>query len=61
MNAWKERMDTMQNFDKNNREGMVIPISNTVLLPGVMSILRVTKLSEEQLRYLEKDGTANIA
>lgn len=61
MNTWEERMDTMQNFDKNNREGMVIPISNTVLLPGVMSILRVTKLSEEQLRYLEKDGTANIA
>ncbi len=40
---------------------MVIPISNTVLLPGVISILRVTRLSEEQLRYLEKDGNVNIA
>jgi len=61
MKARKERMDTMQNFDKNNREGMVIPISNTVILPGVTSILRVKKLSEEQLRYLEKDGTVKIA
>ncbi len=54
-------MDTMQNLDEIKREGMVIPISNTVLLPGVRSILRVTKLSEEQLRYLEKDGTVKIA
>ncbi|SHI65532.1 endopeptidase La [Parasporobacterium paucivorans] len=51
----------MRNFNENNREGMVIPISNTVLLPGVMSVLRVARLSEEQLRYLEKDGTVNIA
>ncbi|HYE67200.1 MAG TPA: endopeptidase La [Anaerovoracaceae bacterium] len=51
----------MQNFDNNNREGMVIPISNTVLLPGVKSLLRVNKLSEEQLRYLEKDSNTNIA
>ena len=51
----------MQNFDKNNREGMIIPISNIVLLPGVISTLRVAKLSEEQLEYLEKDGIAKIA
>ncbi len=51
----------MQNFDVNNREGLVIPISNTVLLPGVMTMIRVTKLSEKQLSYLEKGGAANIA
>jgi len=51
----------MQNFDVNNREGLVVPISNTVLLPGVTTMLRVTRLSEKQLSYLEKGGTANIA
>ncbi|HWQ79983.1 MAG TPA: endopeptidase La [Anaerovoracaceae bacterium] len=47
--------------DNNNKNGIVIPVSNTVLLPGVVSILRVNKLSGEQLRYLEDEGTANIA
>jgi len=50
----------MMNFDINNKKGMVIPISDIVLLPGVISILRVTKLSEEELSNLEKEDIANI-
>lgn len=51
----------MLNFDDYNKKGIVIPVSNTVLLPGVVSVLRVTKLNEEQLRYLGDDNVANIA
>lgn len=51
----------MINFEENNKKGIVIPVSNTVLLPGVTSVLRVSKLSAEQLLRLEEDDTANIA
>ncbi|HBE76379.1 MAG TPA: endopeptidase La, partial [Firmicutes bacterium] len=51
----------MINFDKSNKEGMVIPISDTVLLPGVISILWVTKLNEEELENLEREDITNIA
>ena len=61
MNGHERRMNIMMNIDKNNKVGMVIPISDTVLLPGVISILRVAKLSEEELRNLEEEDIANIA
>jgi ATP-dependent Lon protease len=61
MNVHKGRMNMMMNFNKSNKEGMVIPISDTVLLPGVISILWVTKLSEEELGNLEKEDITNIA
>ncbi len=61
MNACEGRVNRLMNFDKNNQEGMVIPISDTVLLPGVISILWVTKLSEEELENLEKEDIINIA
>lgn len=51
----------MINSEKNNKEGMVIPISDTVLLPGVISILRISKLSEEELRNLVREDIGNIA
>lgn len=44
-----------------NKKGIVIPISNTVLLPGVVSKLRTSSLSEEQIKALEDENTANIA
>ncbi|MBN7773602.1 endopeptidase La [Clostridium aminobutyricum] len=50
----------MENYI-NNRKGIVIPISNTVLLPGVVSKLRISSLSEEQLTALEDEHTVNIA
>jgi len=48
------------NNDKNNNVGMVIPISDIVLLPGVISIIRLSKLSDEQLGNLEKEDIAKI-
>ena len=51
----------MKDFDKKNKEGMVIPVSDTVLLPGTISVLWVTKLSEDELINLEKEDIANIA
>lgn len=61
MNVCKGRMNIMMNFNENNKEGMVIPISDIVLLPGVISILRVSRLGEEQLRNLLKEDSENIA
>ncbi len=51
----------MINLNENNKEGMVIPISDTVLLPGVSSMLRITGFSEEELRNLEERNIENIA
>lgn len=51
----------MINLNENNKEGMVIPISDAVLLPGVSSILRVTGFSEAELRNLEEVNIENIA
>ncbi len=61
MNVCKGRMNIMMNFNENNKEGMVIPISDIVLLPGVTSILKVSRLGEEQLRNLLKEDGENIA
>lgn len=51
----------MINFDNQYKRGIVIPVSNTVLLPGVVSMFRVTRLSGEQLQYLEEESIRNIA
>ncbi|MBV7272122.1 endopeptidase La [Clostridium sp. PL3] len=51
----------MMSFNENNKEGMVIPISDIVLLPGVTSILKVSRLGEEQIRNLLKEDGENIA
>lgn len=56
-----QKGDTMINFEESNKKGIVIPVSNTVLLPGVTSVLRVSKLSAEQLMRLEEDDFTNIA
>jgi len=61
MNVDKGRMNIMMDFEKNNNEGLVIPISDKVLLPGVISIIRVSKLSQEELENLQKEDIENIA
>ncbi len=65
MNA-SERVNSIMNFgknifEKNDQAGMVIPISDTVLLQGVNSILWVPGLSEEELENLSKEDTTSIA
>ena len=51
----------MTNLDNNNLRGIVIPISNTVLLPGVETMIYLESPDELLLRYLESDSTINIA
>lgn len=47
---------------KNNiKSGRVIPISDTVLLPGVTTIIRLTRLSEAELENMETGDYTNIA
>ena len=48
-------------MNSNNKFGMVIPVSDTVLLPGVTSVLRLTGFDEERLENLERNEAANIA
>ncbi|MGC4020125.1 MAG: endopeptidase La [Muricomes sp.] len=51
----------MMNSENNRRTGIVIPISNIVLLPGAVTKLSVSSLSDEQIKYLEDDNLENIA
>ncbi|MBC8061193.1 MAG: endopeptidase La [Clostridiaceae bacterium] len=51
----------MMNLDKKNKEGMVIPVSDIVLLPGMIYTLRLNKISEEELQNLSKEEQFSIA
>lgn len=51
----------MMNLENSDKIGIVIPISNTVLLPGAVTKLNISKLSEDQMRYLEDEEVINIA
>lgn len=51
----------MMSQDKNRKSGRVIPVSDTVLLPGVTSILNLSRLNEVELENLEKGELTSIA
>ncbi|MDF2984518.1 MAG: lon [Eubacterium sp.] len=51
----------MMSQDNNIKSGRVIPISDTVLLPGVTSILRLPRLNEAELENLKMGDITNIA
>lgn len=51
----------MMSQDKNSKAGRVIPVSDTVLLPGVTSILRLTRLNDAELENMKKGDSTNIA
>ncbi|CUX36635.1 endopeptidase La [Clostridium sp. C105KSO13] len=51
----------MMNLEKAIRSGIVIPISNIVLLPGAVTKIGVSDLSESQMKYLEDETIENIA
>ena len=57
----KERMIIMMNLDKKNKEGMVIPVSDIVLLPGMTYTLKLNNISEEELENLAKEDQFSIA
>ena len=51
----------MMNLDKRNKEGIVIPVANIVLLPGMTYKLKLNKISEEEFRNLENTDEVSIA
>ena len=51
----------MMNIDKKNKEGMVIPVSDIVLLPGMAYTLKLKNISEEELKNLAKKEQFSIA
>ena len=61
MNVIERENVIMMNLDKKNKEGMVIPVSDIVLLPGMLYTLRLNKISEEELQNLAKEEQFSIA
>ena len=57
----KERMIRMMNLNNKNQEGLVIPVSGIVLLPGMTYTLQLHRISEEELEHLSKIEQASIA
>jgi ATP-dependent Lon protease len=51
----------MMNLNEKIKKGIVMPISNMVLLPGMVHILRLNKIGAEQLEVLSKEGQDSIA
>jgi len=51
----------MMNLDKSNKEGMVIPVADIVLLPGMIYTLKLNKVSEEELQNLAREDQFSIA
>jgi len=51
----------MMSLDKKNNEGMVIPVADIVLLPGMNYTLKLNKISEEELKNLANEDQFSIA
>ncbi|MBW9152676.1 endopeptidase La [Clostridium estertheticum] len=51
----------MMSLDKKNKEGMVIPVADIVLLPGMEYTLKLNKISEEELKNLDDEKQFSIA
>ncbi|HEY8889082.1 MAG TPA: endopeptidase La [Clostridium sp.] len=51
----------MMSLDKKNKEGMVIPVADIVLLSGMTYTLNLNKISQEELQNLAKEDQISIA
>lgn len=51
----------MMNLDERIKKGIVMPISNIVLLPGMVHVLRLNKVEAEQIESLSKEAQHRIA
>jgi len=51
----------MMNLDERIKKAIVMPISNIVLLPGMVHVLRLNKVEAEQIEYFSKEGQHRIA
>ncbi|MDF2877785.1 MAG: endopeptidase La, partial [Clostridia bacterium] len=49
------------NLNNKNQEGLVIPVSGIVLLPGMTYTLQLHRISEEELEHLSKIEQANLS
>ncbi|WP_143318295.1 endopeptidase La [Clostridium sp. HBUAS56017] len=49
------------NIEKKYNQGVVIPVSEAVLLPGMTHILRLNRFSEKEIENLSNDETVNVA
>lgn len=51
----------MMNLDKRNNEGVAIPVSDVVLLPGMIHTLKLNRFSEKEIENLADERQVNIA
>ncbi|MCB2360751.1 endopeptidase La [Clostridium estertheticum] len=51
----------MMSLDGKSKEGMVIPVADIVLLPGMEYTLKLNKISEEELKNLDDEQQFSIA
>jgi len=51
----------MMNLEKRSKEGIVIPVANIVLLPGMTYKLKLNRISEEEFQNLEDANEVSIA
>lgn len=54
-------MIKMMNLDKRNNEGVAIPVSDVVLLPGMIHTLKLNRFSEKEIENLADERQVNIA
>lgn len=51
----------MMNLEKKYNEGIAIPVSDIVLLPGMIQSLKLNKFSEMEIKNLANEGKVKIA
>lgn len=51
----------MTNIVDNNTGKMVLPVTDSILLPGISQVVKLTRLSAAELEYLKYDGSICIA
>jgi ATP-dependent Lon protease len=54
-------MIKMMNLEKKYNEGVAIPVSDTVLLPGMIQTLKLNRFSEREIENLADEGKVKIA
>jgi ATP-dependent Lon protease len=61
MNTLRERMNKIMNLDRENNVGIVIPVSDAVLLPGTIHTLKLSSFSDREIESLGEEELINIA